>query len=76
MRIKKSTTSLTGSEEDDIVLDSAKYHANIRIVQVELSTGEIEYLVTNILDPTFASDRQARCSFSNVSDRTGCKYNT
>lgn len=56
MRIKKSTTSLTGSEEDDIVLDSAKYHANIRIVQVELSTGEIEYLVTNILDPNITPE--------------------
>ena len=56
MRIKKSTTSLTGSEEDDIVLDSAKYHANIRVVQVELSTGEIEYLVTNILDPNITPE--------------------
>ena len=56
MRIKKSTTSLTGSEEDDIVLDSVKYHTNIRVVQVELSTGEIEYLVTNILDPNITPE--------------------
>ena len=51
MRIKKSITSLTNSDEEDTVFDTARYHANIRTIKVALCTGETEYLVTNILNP-------------------------
>ena len=51
MRIKKSVTSLTGSDKDDAVFDLAKYNANIRTIKIELCTGETEYLITDILNP-------------------------
>lgn len=51
MRIKKNIFSLTTSEQKDTVYDYEQYHAKIRVLKTELSTGETEYLVTDILDP-------------------------
>ena len=56
MRVKKSVTSLTGSDEDDAVFDLAKYNANIRTIKAELCTGETEYLITDILNPELTAE--------------------
>lgn len=54
MRIKKSTTSLTNSEEEDCTKELPA-GSDIRVIQAELNTGETEYLVTNVFDQTITN---------------------
>lgn len=51
MRIKQSYTSLTSADTNDALIDLKKIHGKIRVIKVTLSSGEIEYLVTNVMDP-------------------------
>lgn len=50
MRIKQHYTSLTSADADDALIDLDKIHGKIRVIKVALSTNELEYLVTNVMD--------------------------
>lgn len=56
MRIKECITSLTKGEREDEILSLSKYHSKVRIFKITLSSGETEYLVTNILKPELSQD--------------------
>ena len=53
MRIKKQCTSLTQEKSDDEFIDHPKLDGTVRTIKVPLSSGETEYLVTDITDPAF-----------------------
>lgn len=50
MRIKQNYTSLTSAEVNDAFIDLDKIHGKIRVIKVVLSTNEVEYLVTNVME--------------------------
>lgn len=56
MRIKKDYTSLTSHDSDDIIIDHKKLHEQIRVIKVLLSSGEMEYLATNVMDSTITPE--------------------
>lgn len=56
MRIKSNCKSLTSSDKDDTLMDLKKIHGQIRVIRIPLSSGETEYLVTNILDNTITPE--------------------
>ncbi len=56
MRIKECMTSFTRCETMDAILNIEAIKHKIRCVRVALDTGEIEYLVTNVMDTEITAE--------------------